>query len=130
MTFCTEAIRDKFVGLSSFVIGQRPHIPHSSHHPVTFVTVCDALNELPTSVLQARLSKYGKVFLKRLGRLQDFPSVLNGLRYLQMDIHTPIPSYLHFGSFLLRIYHDGQPKTCRKCSASDHLGRTVKTSSA
>ena len=40
-----------------------------------------------------------------------------------MDIHIPIPSYLRFGEFLLRVYYDGQPKTCRKCNTSDHLGK-------
>ena len=107
ITFYTEAVRDKFVGLSSFVIGQRPHVPHSSRRPVTFVTVYD---ELPPSALHARLSEYGKVFSQRLGKLQEFPGVLNGLRHLRMDIHTPIPSYLRFGKFLLRVYYDGQPK--------------------
>ena len=69
------------------------------------------------------LSKYGKVFSRTLGKLQEFPGVLNGLRHLRMDIHTPIPSYLRFGKFLLRVYYDGQPKTCRKCNASDQLGK-------
>ena len=123
IAFYTEAVRDKLVGLSSFVIGQRPHVPHPSCRPVTFVTIYDAPNELPPSALQARLSKYGKVFSQRLGKLQEFPGVLNGLRHLRMDIHTPIPSYVRFGKFLLCIYYDGQPKTCNKCTASDHLGK-------
>ena len=123
ITFYTEAVRDKFVGLSSFVIGERPHVPHPSCRPVTFVTVYDAPNELPSSALHARLSKYGKVFSQRLGKLQEFHGVINDLRHLRMDIHTPIPSYLRFAEFLLRIYYDGQPKTCRKCNASDHLGK-------
>ena len=123
IAFYTEAVRDKLVGLSSFVIGQRPHVPHPSCRPVTFVTIYDAPNELPPSALQARLSKYGKVFSQRLGKLQEFPGVLNGLRHLRMDIHTPILSYLRFGNFLLCVYYDGQPKMCRKCNASDHLGK-------
>ena len=45
--FYTEAVRDKFVGLLSFVIGQQPHVPHPSRRPVIFVTVYDAPNELP-----------------------------------------------------------------------------------
>ena len=91
ITFYTEAVRDKFVGLSSFVIGQRPHVPHPSRRPVTFITVYDAPNELPPSALHARLSKYGKAFSQRLGKLQEFPGVLNGLRHVRMDIRTPIP---------------------------------------
>ena len=121
--FYTEAVRDKFVGLSSFVIGQRPHVLHPLPRPVTFMTVYDAPNELPPSALQARLSKYGKAFLQRLGKLQEFPGVLNGLRHVCMDIRTPIPFYLRFGKFLLRVYYDGQLKTCCKCNASDHLGK-------
>lgn len=123
ITFYTGAVRDKFVGLSSFVIGQRHHVPHTSRRPVTFVTICDAPNELPPSALQARFSKYGKVFPQRLGKLHEFPGVLNGLRHLRIDFHTPIPSYLRFGKFLLRVYYDGQPKTGCKCNASDHLGK-------
>ena len=90
ITFYTEAVRDKFVGLSSFVIGQRPHVPHPSRRPVTFVTVYDAPNELPPSALHARLSKYSKVFSQRLGKLQEFHGVLNGLRHLRMDIHLSL----------------------------------------
>ena len=40
-----------------------------------------------------------------------------------MDIHTPIPSFLRFGRFLLRVYYDDQPKACRICNPLDHLGR-------
>ena len=42
--FHTEAVRDKFVGLSLFVIGQRPHVLHPLPRPGTFVTVYDAPN--------------------------------------------------------------------------------------
>ena len=63
------------------------------------------------------------VFTQRRGKLYNFPGVLKGLRHVRMDIHTPIPSFLRFGRFLLRVYYDDQPKACRICNSLDHLSR-------
>ena len=123
ITFQTIAYRDKFVGLAAFNIGQRQHVTHPSRNRTTFVTVYDAPCEMLDSAIHYRLSKYGTIYYQRRGKLHDFPGVLNGLRHLRMEIHTPIPSFLRFGKFLLRVQYDGQPKTCRRCNSQDHISR-------
>lgn len=123
ITFQTIAYRDKFVGLAAFNIGQRHHVTHPSRNRTTFVTVYDAPCEMLDSAIHYRLSKYGTIYYQRRGKLHDFPTVFNGLRHLRMEIHTPIPSFLRFGKFLLRVQYDGQPKTCRRCNSLDHISR-------
>ena len=71
------------------------------------------------SDIHHRLRKYGNVFSQRRGKLNDFP----GVRHVLMDIHTPIPSFLRFGRFLLRVYYDDQPRICRICNSLDYLSR-------
>ena len=114
ITLVTLAYRDKFVGLAFFNVGQRPHVTHPSRNKITFVTIEDAPCEMLNSAIHHRLRKYGNVFFfsQRRGKLYDFQGVFNGLQRLQMDIHTPIPSFLRFGRFLLRVCYNGQPKTC------------------
>ena len=40
-----------------------------------------------------------------------------------MDIHTDIPTFLGFGKLLLRVFYEGQFKTCRRCNSPDHLAK-------
>ena len=49
-----------------------------------------------------------------------------GRRHIRMDIHTDIPSFLRFGKFLLRVFYEGQPRTCRRCNSPDHLAKDCK----
>ena len=123
ITFSHERFRDLFVTRSSFMVGHRPVAVHPSHAPLTFVTVYDAPYELPDVALEHRLKKFGSIFSSRHGRLQGFPSVFNGLRHLRMAIHTPIPSYLRFGKFLVRVQYPNQRPTCRRCNGPDHMAK-------
>ena len=38
-----------------------------------------------------------------------------------VTIEYAIPSYLRFGKFLVRLSHDGQEHTCRKCNCLGHF---------
>lgn len=87
------------------------------------MTVYDAPCEMLDSAIHYRLSKYGTIYYQRMGKLHDFPGVFNGLRHLRMEIHTPIPSFLRFKKFLLRVQYHGQPKTCRRCNSQEHISR-------
>lgn len=69
------------------------------------------------------LQKYGRVYSQRWGKIQSHPSVCNGRHHIRMDIHMDIPSFLRFGKFFLRVFHEGQPKTCRRCNSPDHLAK-------
>ena len=117
----TIAYRDQFVGLVVFNIGQKQHVTHPLQNRTTFVTIYDAPCEMLDSAIHYRLSKYGTIYYRLRGKLHDFPRVINGLRHLQMEIHTPIPSFLRFGKFLLRVQYDSQPKTCQRCSSQEYM---------
>ncbi|XP_074629424.1 uncharacterized protein LOC141887019 [Acropora palmata] len=123
ITFSSLRYRDRFLSRSSFVVNQRPVVVHPEHSPVTFVTVYDAPYELPDPALEYRLQKYGRIFSSRRGHLQEFPNIHNGLRHLRMVIHTPIPSYIRFGKYLVRVQYSNQPPTCRRCNSPDHMAR-------
>ena len=43
-------------------------------------------------------------------------AVFNGLRHYRVCLENPIPLYLRFGKFLLRLQYDGQTPTCRRCN--------------
>lgn len=123
ITFSSLRYRERFLSRSSFVVNQRPVVVHPEHSPVTFVTVYDAPYELPDPALEYRLQKYGRIFSSRRGHLQEYPNIHNGLRHLRMAIHTPIPSYIRFGKYLVRVQYPNQPPTCRRCNSPDHMAR-------
>ena len=43
-----------------------------------------------------------------------------------MCIDDPIPSYLRFGKYLLRVQYEGQVKTCRRCNVPGHLAQECR----
>ena len=90
------------------------------------MTVYDAPCQMLDSAIHYRLSKYGTIYYQRMGKLHDFPGVFNGLRHLRMEIHMPIPLFLRFKKFLLRVQYHGQPKTCRRCNSQEHISRDCK----
>ena len=84
------------------------------------------LLELPDSALTFRLSKYGTVYSQRRYSLQGFLQVQNGIRTLPMCIDDPIPSYLRFGKYPLRVQYEGQVKTCKRCNEPGHLAQEFR----
>lgn len=57
----------------------------------------------------------------RRGCFSFNPSVSNGIRHYRVCVVKPIPSYLRFGKTYLRLRHDDQQPTCRKCDGADHF---------
>ena len=53
-------------------------------------------------------------------RTRGHQSIYNGLRHYRVKIHHAIPSYLRFGRYQIRLYHDGQTPTCRRCNRPNH----------
>ena len=122
-SFSNSDFCDLFVSKSSFIVANRTTVPHPARAKLVFVTVYEAPYELPNTALDHRLKKYGRIYSSCRGRVQGFPNVFNGMRHYRMDITSPIPCYLHFGKFLLRVQYDNQPKTCRRCDGLDHLAK-------
>ena len=123
ITFANSENRDTFLQRSSFIARHRHHVTHTASQQLTFLTVYDAPHELPDSAIKERLKPYCRVFSARRGKLQGYSDVFNGRRHLRVDIYAPIPCYLRFGKHQLRFSYTGQPKTCRKCGAADHIAR-------
>ena len=118
-------MRDAFLQKSSFVVSTRPgrrFVANSAEQNLTFLTVYDAPYELPDLAIIDRLSPYCEVVWHCRGTYQSrkVGGVFNGLRHYHVRVHHSIPSYLRFGKFLVRLYHDGQVSTCRKCNRPDH----------
>lgn len=108
--------RDKFVNNSSIIV--RPS------NPATKITVFDAPYELSDHALRHRLSQYGEVrSIKRLFH-SNYEGVENGLRVASVVLSgPPVPSFMRFGRRLIRLKHDSQVPTCRKCNQPGHEAR-------
>ena len=126
ITFGTQQMRDQFLRKSAFIVNRRPYAAHPAQRRLTFVTILDAPYELTERALEYRLQNYGRVYSQRQGKILSHPSFCNGRRHIRMDIHTDIPSFLRFGKFLLRVFYEGQPRTCRRCNSPDHLAKDCK----
>ena len=120
ITFRTNELRDTFLSKSSFVTRRRSFAPNDSERPLSFLTVYDAPYELPDAAIIHRLSPYCEVVWYRRGTYKNYGGVFNGLRHFRVRVKFAIPSYLRFGKFLVRLYHDGQTPTCRRCNRSGH----------
>ena len=121
ITFASKRYRDLFLRRSSFIVRRGRYVTHPGSRRLLFVTIYDAPHELPDSAIEHRLSKYGRIFSSRRGKVPGYPDVFNGLRHLRMDIDSHIPCFLRFGKFQIRIKYDGQPTTCRRCGSREHL---------
>lgn len=126
ITFASKRYRDLFLRRSSFVVRRSRYVTHPGSRCLLFVTIYDAPHELPDSAIEHRLCKYGRIFSSRRGKVQGYPDVFNGLRHLRMDLTSHIPCFLRFGKFQIRVKYDGQPITCRRCGARDHLFKECK----
>ena len=121
ITFASKRYRDLFLRRSSFVVRRGRFVTHPGSRRLLFVTIYNAPHELPDSAIEHRLGKYGRIFSSRRGKVPGYPDVFNGLRHLRMDILSHIPCFLRFGKYQIRVKYDGQPTTCRRCNARDHL---------
>ena len=118
LTFTTEVIRNNFLRKSVFI----PHETRSEgmRDGRTFIAVYGAPFELPDTALMARFKKYGTVDFVRRSKLPTRHSVSSGIRVVALRMVEVVPSYLRFGRYLLRVKHDGQTATCRKCNRPGH----------
>ena len=124
LTFRNKALKDTFLEKSAFITPRQRHrlIPNNAERSLSFLTVYDAPYELSDVAIIHRLSPYCEVVWHRRGTYRDSVcgGVFNGLRHYRIRIKNAIPSYLRFGKFLIRLYHDGQSPTCRRCNRQGH----------
>ena len=125
ITFNSEDVKKKFVSLVAIRIRESVSVINDEDMPLTFLNIYDAPHELPDEALKFRLRKYCIVHSTRRGRLVR-SHVNNGIRHFRVQIINPLPSYLRFGKFLVRLSHDGQQHTCRRCNRADHFANECK----
>ena len=120
ISFATSDVKKSFVRLNSMQIGDRNYAINDGDNRLTFLNIYDVPYELPDSAIALRLEPFCEVVHMRRGR---FPrnNVFNGNRHFRIRIRQPIPSYLRFGKFLVRLSHDGQDHTCRRCNRMGHF---------
>ena len=125
LTFSNPEHCLRFIECSSLII-RRGNVRFSTHPAsgeLTYLTIYDAPFELPDSAIIKRLAPYCRVYSSRLGKLQEYPDVYNGIRHYRVALGKSVPCYLRFGRFQVRFYHNDQTKTCRKCGDSSHIAR-------
>ena len=110
----THEIRDAFLSKSALITKRRSYAINDDEWPLTFLTIYDAPYELSDAAIIHRLSPYCEVVWYRRGTFKAHGGVFNGLRHYRVRARVPIPSFLRFGKFQIRMYHDGQTPTCRK----------------
>ena len=125
ITFATAELKEKFVRQSFIQFEEGPAVINDDDRPVTYLNVCDAPHELSDDAIILRISKYCSTVSTRRGK---FPGsdVCNGIQHFRVRKIISIPSYLRFGKFLIRLSHDGQVHTCRRCNELGHFANEFK----
>ena len=120
ITFKDEETKNKFVSCVTVRFRGSSSLIDDEDMPLTFLNIYDAPHELSDEALVERLDKYCTVFSRRRGK---FPKshAFNGMRHYRVRRKGPIPSYLRFGKFLVRLSYDGQQHTCRRCNRVGHF---------
>ena len=126
VTFSKADLRDLFLSKLSTTFQQRPTVPRQAWQSGTFVTVRDAPWELSDKLIQHRLEQFGIVHsIRRAFNQSLLPErIPDGRRVLRMTITEPIPPFMRFGPFLVRIFYPEQPRVCWKCGSPEHIGRS------
>ena len=125
ITFGKENYRNTFLKKSSFIphfSNGRPQLPGSSN--LVYVAAYDIPFEMSDEAIRNRLSRFGVVRSSRRCKLQTMPGIFNGIRVFGMEISKPVPSFLRFGRYLVRLKHKDQTPTCRKCNRPGHQAKT------
>ena len=123
ITFSTVHVKNAFLEKNSIQIRHRRYAINDSDRFLTFLNIYDAPHELSDNAIIKRLEPYCEVVNYRRGRYLSNKMVFNGNRHFRVRIYKAIPSYLRFGKFLIRLSHDGQTHTCRRCNRRGHFAK-------
>ena len=121
ITFSSAHMKKAFVEKNSIQISHRRYAINDSDRFLTYLNIYDAPHELSDNAIIKRLEPFCEVVSYRRGRYPRNKLVFNGNRHFRVRINAAIPSYLRFGKFLIRLSHDGQQHTCRRCNQRGHF---------
>lgn len=74
---------------SAFILRRGHYATHPDTQRLVFVAVYEVPHELPDSVLEYRLRKYGTIYSTRRDKVPGYSNVFNGLRHLHMQPDVP-----------------------------------------
>ena len=120
ITFIDQDTKNHFVSYVGLRFQDSTSVIKDEDMLLTFLNVYDAPHELSDEALTLHLEKHCEVVSSRRGRLSR-SHVYNGMRHYRVRKKEPFPSYLRFGKFLVRLFHDGQQHTCRRCNCAGHF---------
>ena len=126
ITFSSVHMKNAFMEKNSIQIHHRRFAINDSDRFLTYLNVYDAPHEMSDAAIIRRLEPYCEVVNYRRGRYLSNRSIFNGNRHYRVRVHSAIPSYLRFGKFLVRLSHDGQEHTCRKCNRRGHFANNCE----
>ena len=121
ITFANPDLKEEFIAKNVIRVNNRPFVVNDDDRYLVYLNIYDAPYELSDTAIIRRLQPYCEVISARRGKYANQPDVFNGMRHYRVRIIEPIPSYLRFGKFLIRLSHDGQHHTCRKCNRRGHF---------
>ena len=123
ITFANARMKNSFLEKNVMQIRHRRFAINDEDRQLTYLNIYDAPHELSDNALIRRLEPFCEVVHYRRGRYPTNKSVFNGNRHYRVRRLAAIPSYLRFGKFLVRLSHDGQEHTCRKCNRRGHFAK-------
>ena len=126
ITFSSVHMKNAFVEKNS-IQSNRLYAINDLDRFLTYLNIYDALHEMSDGAIIKRLEPYCEGVSYHCGRYLSNRSIFNGNHHYHVRVRLAIPSYLRFGKFLVRLSHDGQQHTCRKCNHHDHLQIPVRT---
>ncbi|KAK3720536.1 hypothetical protein QZH41_001989 [Actinostola sp. cb2023] len=111
------------IATHGFDHGDRHYNLRVAAKPRTHVSVFVPI-AMPDNELTTLLARYGKIAcLRRLHyKEQDLQQYENGVCVVEFEsLDTVIPSRIHYAGINISFVYTGQPKTCVRCGAMDHL---------
>ena len=120
-TFATPALKERFVSNIALPYQNRNYAINDDGRPLVYLNIYGSPYELPDTAIINKLQPFCEVVSTRRGKFTTQPDVFNGMRHYRVRIIKAISSYLRFGKFLVRLSHDGQQHTCRKCNRAGHF---------
>jgi hypothetical protein len=89
------------------------------------VRVANLPPEMPEEIIRQHLRKYGQITTIKEEKWANTYryNVANGVRIVQIDLQTHIPSHLYIEGYRALISYIGQPSTCYICGGTNHVAQ-------
>jgi len=88
----------------------------------TYVTCLNVPAYLDEGILQATLSRYGKISMAKCPTYPPpFDKIKKGIRQYRMELESNIPNALRIGNAIIWVKYVGQEQVCNKCGEKNHF---------